>query len=328
MKALVTGANGFIGSHLCEALLKRGYEVRGLVRKTSNLEWLKGLDLELVYGSLEDEESLSRAVEGVEVVYHTAAVVRARQKADFVRVNYEGTERLARVAVSAGVKRFVLFSSVAAAGPVQTGSSLSDKEDPTPVSSYGRAKLEAERAVLKYKEKVHLIILRFPAVYGPRDRDGLMMWRMFSRGVAPIMGGTFSLVYVEDAVRAAILAGEKSCPSGSVFFISDGNCYSYYELARVWQEITGKRVLCFRVPKAPAFFAASLNQWLNQEGAIFNPDKVRELCQECWVCTDPRAETELGFKPEFDLRKGAERTLQWYKEKGWLTKGCIKTKVS
>lgn len=328
MKALVTGANGFIGSHLCAALLKRGYEVRGLVRKTSNLKWLEGLELELVYGSLEDEESLSRAVEGVEVVFHTAAVVRARQKADFVRVNYEGTERLVRVAVAAGVKRFVLFSSVAAAGPVQVGRSLSDKEVPTPVSFYGQAKLAAERAVLKYKESLHLVILRFPAVYGPRDRDGLLMWRMFSRGVAPIMGGTFSLVYVEDAVRAAILAGEKSCPSGSVFFISDGNCYSYYELSRVWQEITGKRVLCFRVPKALAFFAASLNQWLNREGAIFNPDKVRELCQECWVCTDPRTETELGFKPEFDLRKGAERTLQWYKEKGWLTKGCIKTKVS
>jgi len=320
MRALVTGANGFIGSHLCAALLKKGYEVRGLVRKTSNLEWLEGLELELVYGSLEDEEALSRAVEGVDLVFHTAAVVRARRKADFVRVNCEGSERLVRVAVSAGVKRFVLFSSVAAVGPVPPGRSLSEKEIETPVSFYGRAKLEAERAVLKYKERLHLVILRFPAVYGPRDRDGLLMWRMFLRGLAPVMGGTFSLVYVDDAVRAAVLAGEKNCPSGAVFFISDGNCYSYYELVRVWQDVTGKRVLCFRVPKILALFAASLNQWLNREWAIFNPDKVRELCQECWVCTDPRAETELGFKPEFDLKKGMERTLQWYKEKGWLAR--------
>lgn len=321
MKALVTGANGFIGSHLCAALVSKGDEVRGLVRKTSNLEWLAGLNLELVYGSIEDEDSLVRAVDGVDVVFHTAAVVRAKDKNDFLRINSEGSARLARASASAGVKRFVLFSSAAAVGPVRPGESLSTKEVPTPVSIYGRAKLEAERATLEYQEAMRLVILRFPAVYGPRDRDGLLMWRMFSRGVVPILGGTFSLVYVADAVRAAVLAAECDCPSGSAFFVSDGNCYSYHQLARVWKEVTKKKVVCFRVPRFLTFFAAGLNQWLNREGAIFNLDKVRELCQACWVCTDNRTERWLGFKPEFDLRKGAEKTLRWYKEKGWLKTG-------
>ncbi|MGQ9678259.1 MAG: NAD-dependent epimerase/dehydratase family protein [bacterium] len=321
MRALVTGANGFIGSHLCEALIKRGYEVRGLVRKTSNLEWLTGLNLELVYGSLEDEVSLVHAVEGVDTVFHTAAVVRAKHRRDFVRVNSEGSARLARVSASAGVKRFVLFSSTAAVGPVRPGESLSNKEIPAPVSIYGRAKLEAERATLEYKEAMRLVILRFPAVYGPRDRDGLLMWRVFSRGVVPILGGTFSLVYVEDAVRAAVYAAEGDCPSGSDFFVSDGNCYNYQQLARVWEEVTKMKVVCFRVPRFLTFFAAGLNKWLNREGTIFNLDKVRELCQACWVCTDNRTERLLGFKAEFDLRQGAEKTLRWYKEKGWLKIG-------
>lgn len=317
-RVLVTGASGFIGSHLCAYLLERGYEVKGMVRKTSNLRWLEGLKLNLVYGDLGDEDSLEEAVKGVEAVFHTAAVVRSRKGRDFVRINYLGTKTLAEKAAGANVKKFILFSSVAAAGPVRRGEVLEEKMEPKPVSDYGRAKLLAEKAVLDFKEKMGVVILRFPAVYGPRDKDGLLFWRALKKGWAPVMGGTFSLIYVLDAVKAAVLAMESDVPSGSVYFISDGNCYTFEHIAREWERITKRGLRLVRVPFFLGFVAAWCNSWLKREGTIFNPDKVKELCQECWVCSDRKARLDLRFEPEYDLSRGGEITINWYKEKGWL----------
>ncbi len=320
MRVLVTGANGFIGSHLCELLKQQNYQVRALVRKTSNLKWIEKLGLELIYGDLREKDSLINAVNGVEVVFHTAAVLRPKDKNDFLQVNYQGTELLARVSAKAGVRRFILFSSVAAAGPVGPEEKLTEDREPRPVSEYGKAKLAAEQAVLGFKDLLNPVILRFPAVYGPRDRDGLIFWRMLSKGVAPVLGGTFSLIYVTDAVRAAVLSATVMLPTNRdpIYFISDGVCYTFYDLVREWERITGKRVFTFRVPSFLGFFAARVNFWLAREGTVFNPDKMKELTQQCWVCSDERANAELGFKPSVPLNQGAEITLKWYQEAGWL----------
>jgi nucleoside-diphosphate-sugar epimerase len=318
MKVLVTGANGFIGSHLCEFLVKKGYQVRGMVRKTSNRRWIEGLNMELVYGDLNEPGSVKEAVKGMAAVFHTAAVVRARRREDFLKVNYQGTKGLAEQAADAGVKRLVLFSSVAAAGPVRTGEVLNEKTEPRPVSVYGQAKLAAERAVLELKQRMGVVVLRLPAVYGPRDRDGLLLWRALNRGWVPVMGGTFSLIYVADAVKAAVLALEKDIPSGSVYFISDGACYSYERIAEEWRKITGRKVRLVRVPFWLGFIFSRLNSWLRREATIFNPDKARELWQKCWVCSDEKARIELGFVPEYNLSRGGAITVSWYKEKGWM----------
>ncbi|MGB9742477.1 MAG: NAD-dependent epimerase/dehydratase family protein [candidate division WOR-3 bacterium] len=318
MKVLVTGASGFIGSHLCAYLIAQGYQVRAMVRKTSSRQWLEGLELELVYADLSDEGSLAQAVEGVDGVMHTAAVVRAGSRDELRRINYEGSERLARVSAAAGVKSFVLFSSVAAVGPVRATERLDGSRTPSPVSDYGRAKLAAEKAVLEFRDRMKVVILRLPAVYGPRDRDGLMLWQTLNRGWAPLIGGLFSLVFVSDAVRAAVLALEKPVPSGAIYFISDGNCYNYEAVAREWERITGRRVRRIKVPFLAGLIFARIYSWLKREGTIFNPDKIRELYGECWVCADPRAKEDLGFEPEFDLCRGGEITLRWYKEQGWI----------
>lgn len=319
MKVLVTGASGFIGSHLCEDLVGRGYEVRAMVRKTSNRQWLEGLKIELVYGDMNDPASLKESVQGVEAVFHSAAVVRGGKKGDFLRINYEGTSKLARIAADAGVKRFILFSSMAAAGPGRGEGLLNELRMPMPVSEYGRAKLAAENAVLELKDRMKVVILRFSAVYGPRDRDGLILWRTFARGWAPVLGGTFSLIFVADAVRAAVLALEKDVPSGAIYFISDGNCYNYDTVVQEWEKITSRKLRRVKLPPKFIFLLlAQIYSWWKREETIFNPDKIREICQECWVCENKRAEKELGFKPEYDLGRGGEITLKWYKEKGWI----------
>jgi nucleoside-diphosphate-sugar epimerase len=319
VKTLVTGANGFIGSHLCEHLLAEGHAVRGLVRATSDLRWLEGLPVELARGSIEDRSALERAVAGVDRVFHTAASLRPRRREDCSRVNAEGTRMLAEVCAEAGVGRFVLFSSTAAAGPAGSPERpKTELDEPRPVSDYGRSKLAAERALEALKDRLVSVILRFPAVYGPRDRDGLAFFAGIRRGLRVVLGRHVSLVYVKDAVRAAALAVERATGSGAVYFVSDGECHDFDTLARTAARLMGRRTVAVRLPRWALRVAAAGSEWLSREGSILNRDKARELVHDCWVCDPARAGAELGFVAEYSLEQGLTETIRWYEEHGWL----------
>lgn len=319
MRALVTGANGFIGSHLCDRLLAEGHAVRGMVRETSDLTWIEGTGVELCRGELRDPDSLAAAVRGREWVFHAAADVRPRDPEDFERVNYEGTRDLAEACCRAGVSRFVLLSSAAAGGPARSADQPRTESDGAqPVSRYGRGKLRAEAALQERRDRLHSVVLRLPAVYGPRDRNSLVLLRGLGLGVRPVLPGTFSAVHVSDAVRAALLAATGDVPSGSVYFISDGGCHDHRELGRLVGELLGRRGIGVPVPKWALRAGARVSEWFRREGAIFNRDKARELVQESWVCSPARAESELGFRPEYDLERGMRMTIDWYRERNWL----------
>ncbi len=319
MDVVVTGANGFMGSHLCELLLSQGHRVRALVRETSDLSWLRGLELELIYGDVRKPETLVSAIRQADWVFHAAAAVRAKNASDFKRVNYEGTKNLAQACMTANVKRFVFFSSAAAAGPALSPNYPKAEDQPSrPVSLYGQAKLEAEQVLQGLAAQLHCVILRYPAVYGPRDKDSLVLLRNLKWGLWPDFGGTFSLVYVKDAVRAAMLAAERDVASGSVYFISDGKTYSYEELGRLASKLLGRNTVRLKIPKWALKTAASINEWFNREGSILNRDKAKELAQECWVCSCEKAREELGFEPKYDLEQGLQETIEWYKKQGWL----------
>lgn len=319
MKALVTGASGFVGSHLCHLLLEQGHAVRAMVRVTSNRRWLEGKPLELAFGDLTDPDALARACAGVDWVFHAGARVMPKDKSEFLRVNHEGTVSLAEAAVRAGVGRFVLFSSIAAAGPAAAPDEPQTEDCAArPVSLYGRGKLEAERALAALGGRLQSVILRLPAVYGPRDREVLLLWRQVARGFLALPESVFSLVYVADAVRAALLAAEAPVASASVYFVSDGGCYTCAELCRAAGRVLGRRVRWVKVPRWLAGLAGRLNDWLSREGSILNSDKARELAHPCWVCSTDRARKELGFEPQFGLERGLRLTFDWYRQEGWL----------
>jgi len=319
MKALVTGANGFIGSHLCELLKRSGHSVRAMVRVTSDLRWIADLDLELAYADLLDPPALWVAVQGCDWVFHLGATVRTKDTADFERINAGGTRALAEACVRAGARRFVLFSSAAAAGPAQSADQpATEQQECQPVSAYGQGKLMAERAVLGLCETLHSVVLRLPTVYGPRDRDGVQMWRTIKKGLLPAFGGTFSVVYVADAVRAALLAAERDVPAGSVYLVSDGCCHDYDEVAVLAEQLLGRRPLKLKLPAWLVEMAASFSEWLSRDGSIFGRDRVKDLNQQSWVCSPAKARAELGFEPEFDLARGLAVTLGWYRKAGWL----------
>src|SRR3712207_835439 len=204
-RVLVTGATGFLGSQGAPVFVKTGYQVLSGVRARSDPRWISDLDVGLVPLDLGDgPEDLPLAVEDVDLVVHAAGITRARRAEDYRSVNAEGTRRLAAAALEAGVRRFVLISSLAARGP---DDSTKDGRD-HPESLYGRSKLEAEKHLRSLGDGMEAVALRPSGVYGPRDTDLLPLFKMASAGWLPVPSGAGSLqpVYAEDVAQAALAA--------------------------------------------------------------------------------------------------------------------------
>ena len=327
MLVLVTGGNGFIGSHLVEALVKRGYQVRCLVRKTSNLRWLKDAPAEYVFGDVTDASSLPDAVKEVDYVYHIAGVVEAKHPDIFYRVNVQGTEHLLQACVehAPNLKRFIFASSQSAAGPCTTGTCVDESDIPNPITHYGRSNLRAEEAVLSYKGKIPATIIRPPAVYGPRDTMILPYFQIVKKGIKPLLGlgrkKYITLCFVEDLVRGFIMAAECQKAVGEVYYIGDEQAYSRTEVLDCIADVLSVKAVTIHVPDFFAQAAAGVSALLNRfapNSFTLSWGKARELVQRYWVCDPSKAKRYFGFESQVGLREGLKITADWYREQGWL----------
>ncbi|MBI2371951.1 MAG: NAD-dependent epimerase/dehydratase family protein [Deltaproteobacteria bacterium] len=323
---LVTGASGFVGSHVAEALVRRGHRVTCLVRPTSDTSWLRALPVRFAQGDVGDPAALREAVRGMRQVYHVAGLVKARDRAAYLRANHLGTRHLleALADVNPGLDRFVHMSSLAAAGPSRDGRPLTEKDEPRPVSWYGESKLMAEQEVLRFAQAYPVTILRPAAVYGPRDRETALLFRMVRRGWLLVPGGApkrFSLAHARDVAEAFALAGERPLPSGEIFFIARPEAYTWEEVGRAVAGALGTRPRQLVLPAwlaGLAGLAGDLTTRLTGRPATLNSQKVREMLQAAWLCDSTKARERLGFTPAVDLEEGIRETARWYREHRWL----------
>ncbi len=319
MKVLVTGATGFIGSHLVEALVREGFEVTCLTRNTSNLRYLEGLNVSSLVGDCTDTESLS-GISGFDYVFHLAGLTKANSEEESRLVNEKGTENIvdAVMRFNPALKRFVYISSLAAAGPSCDGNPLNEECDPRPVSVYGKTKLGGEKFVLGMKGNVPFTIIRPPAVYGPRDKDLLVFFKMVKRGLIPYWGKSFySFLYVEDLVHGIILSALKAEGEGEIFFMSDGCIYSSDDIVdsiSVALQCTPVKV---GVPKFVMPLLGTIAEKM-KGCSIINPDKIREIRHPNWTCNSSKAREKLGFSPKVKIKEGAKWTADWYRIHNWL----------
>lgn len=326
MKALVTGGTGFIGSHLVEALLKKGIQVRCLLRKTSDLKWLKGLPIEVHWGDCNDKSSLREAVEGVEQVFHLAGVTKAVHEKTYFEVNAFGTENLIHACLENNprIQKFIYLSSQAAAGPCRNGNKKKESDQCKPVSPYGQSKQMGEELAMAHAQELPLLILRPSAVYGPRERDIYTFFKLLSKRIKPCLPSKdqhISLCYVEDIIQAILLAAQVKGSSGEIFFLSDGQDYRLEEIGDVFAQAMGVNAFCIRVPEWMIIGMASFSEYLSKlsgKPPLLNKGKVEEILQRNWVCDITKAKTALGFEPHISLAQGAKLTFEWYKKENWL----------
>jgi len=326
MTTLVTGASGFIGSHLVEHLLKKGHAVRVLLRKTSSTAWLKDLQIEKVFGDLFNNGALQEAVDGVEYVYHSAGLTKAKTKVEYYRANATGTKNLLTAARShnSTLKRFVLVSSQTAAGPSRGKTPITESDPPRPITTYGRSKLQAERECLNAVTELPVTIVRPPAVFGPRDKDIFEFFNTFSKGLQPIVGFSekyVSLIHVSDLVRGIVLAGESDTARGGTYFISSKQVYGWKEVGEVTRRIMERKALRIRIPEIGVYAISAVAQFFSlfsSAPALINLEKARDMVQDYWTCDSSRAKRDFGYEQEIPLEEGIRNTVQWYREQGWL----------
>jgi len=326
LKVLVTGGTGFIGSHLTEALLQRGIQVRCLLRKTSDSKWLKGLAIEPVYGDCSDKGSLHEAVKDVDQVFHVAGVTKAAREETYFEVNAMGTDNLIHACLEKNphVQKFVYLSSQAAAGPCRNGVKKTESDHCEPISTYGQSKRMGEELALAHVRNLPLIILRPSAVYGPRERDIYAFFKIVSKRIKPCLSGPdqhISLCYVNDLVQATLLAAESNESNGEIFFVSDGQDYSLEEIGNIFAQVMGVAAVCIPLPEWVMYGAASLSEVVSSfsgQPPLLSRGKVEEILQRHWVCDITKARTTLGFEPQTPLTEGARLTYEWYRQENWL----------
>lgn len=333
MKALVTGASGFIGSTLIELLNRQGIEVRALMRKNSVETNLKGLRFTRVEGDILNYDSLCRAVEGCDYVFHLAGLIAAKDSHEYFQYNAEGTQLLAK-AVSEhapNLKRFVFVSSLAAGGPSLSAVPRQESDPDRPVSAYGQSKLAGEKFLLQYKDRFPVLIIRPPMVYGPKDKATFILVKTAAKKIIPLISADspdgqkyYSLIHAVDLSRAICDAGIKAPAtfrSGGIYYVSSGEVVTYQHLMEIICSHLQVQPVKVRVPiivlKMIAWVLTRISQVTGRQ-FILNDDKVNELIPDYWTCSNLKMVSDFDFEPEFDLNLGMANAVGWYKKQGWI----------
>ena len=329
-RIFVTGANGFVGSHLIEHLLRRGDEVIGLIRAGSDVRSLApmvaahGERLQLVVGDLRDRGSLEFAFHAVDFVYHLGAVLMATSTQAFRETNVAGTRNLLDAIGARGpgkLRRFLFVSAQAAAGPSPDGRPIDESQPLRPVSVYGTSKADAEAIVRQFSDRIPVTIVRPVAVYGERERDiSGGTFPMVKAGLAPRLGfasKTASLVYVGDLVAGLVAAAESPQSLGKTYFLGDRDPYPQRELVRAMADAMGNHV---RIPVVVPHLMlgivaafAELGHRVTGRRPMLTRDKVRELKQRWWAASPAAAARDLGWSAQISLRDGMARAVADWK---------------
>ena len=321
---LVTGANGFIGSHLVRALLAKRHDVRCLVRSTSDLASLRELPVHIYLGDLTDPETLVRPVTGAEYIYHLGAVLMGTSGEEFDASNTVGTVHLL---VAAGqharktLKRFLYVSSEAAAGPRSNANPRTEADLSTPMSWYGWSKDHAEEAVKDASEHLPVTIVRPSSVYGERERDVSQIYWILEYRLHPVPGietKRMVMVYVGDLVEGMIRAAESRKTLGRTYFLNHPEILSAHGVVKTIARAMGKpRGLTLRTPiwvlTLVAPFAELIHHFTRGRAKLTR-DKAREISQRFWVASPARAKIDFGWEAGHSLLEGMTKTVAWYRE--------------
>lgn len=325
-KVLVTGASGFIGSTLVDRLLEAGtYDVYAGVRKSSDRKYLQNSRIKFMDVAFSSPEKLKQQLseENFDCIFHFAGLTKAKHLDDFEKVNFDLTKNLVD-AIDPQKTKLIYLSSFAAHGPGEevhfTKAKTSDENKPN--TAYGMSKLKAENYInSSFKGKY--VIFRPTGVYGPRETDYFVFFQTIDNHIEPYLGFVpqhLTFIYSKDLVEVCLKAFESEV-SGKTYFVSDGKMYLDSEFAAITKQVLHKRTLKL---KFPLFIVRWISAFLDSFGRMIgkqftlNNDKFAILAARNWECDIEDLKKDLDFDPKYDLQKGVEETIAWYKQEKWL----------
>jgi dihydroflavonol-4-reductase len=324
--AVVTGANGFVGSHLVDLLLSKNFRVRCIVRKSSNLQWLKGKDIEILTCGLTNKEGLRKAFNGAEYIFHVAGVVKSKTPEGYFQGNVENTRVLLDTALEfkATIKKFLVVSSQTVAGPSSNGTPVNENTECKPITTYGRSKLAQEQLAKSYMDRLPITICRAPAVYGERDTEIFIFFNTFNKGLMTTIGfdkKVLSLIHVADLADGLYLAAISEKSTGQTYFISSEKLYTWEEVGDITAKVLNKKPLHVKVPHSVVYSIAAIAQLaakFSSKPATLNIEKAKDITRHAWTCDTAKAINELGYRQKVSIEEGIKRTCDWYKQMKWL----------
>ena len=323
-KVVLTGASGFIGRRLRDALLATGVDVVSLVRKSSPPS-RHGRTAVVDY---DDEASLRDVFrrEKPEYVFHLAGATKGVTEDDFFRGNVLPTRSLIRAlkATHTDLRRFVFVSSLTAFGPSNGGPPLRESDAPKPVELYGKSKLEAEQLLQSEGAPLAWTIVRPSGVYGPADVDSLVLFRSAQSRINLFYGNRHkraSMVYVDDLVDALVGSAQADAAVAQGYFICDGVPYTWQEIQAHIVAAVGRRTLEVNLPSwvvQAAARAGELATAVDHKPRLLNRQKALMDAQSEWLCSHEKAQRDFGYAPRVEMAEGTRRAYAWYRAEGWL----------
>ena len=322
MKTLLTGATGFIGKHLVRALVEQGRDVRCLVRKTSDTQYLRSLGVELFYGDLLDKDSLKDIAKDVDIVYHIAGEIYSNRNRDFYSVNFDGTRNLVEECLPEEIEKFVFLSSIAAVGPNREHGILLNEQSPCrPLDPYGKSKLQAEQLLIQSLEKYvfPVVIIRAPTVYGPLGKSIIL-----KKIVEKIHTGHFitlgngnnvrSMCYIDNLIQGLMAAERSNRSRGEVYFISDEKAYTYNEIFQKVAEQYRTTLKETHLPKWIGDICGFAFKFLSMIGRYSLPLYMAWHMVLDMACDIKKAKEILKYKPRVETKEGIKRVVEYFME--------------
>ena len=318
----MTGATGFIGSHLVEALVAQEWEVTCLVRPTSQVEFLEKLAVRLIASQPEELQSLEKAVKGQDYVFHLAGRIHSARREVYERANHILTRNLVQACLSNNptLKRFVYVSSISAAGPSLRRRYMDENDPCAPTSEYGRSKLRGEQAVRESWDSIPATIIRPPNVYGTRQQETELLFKIISKRIVPLLkdrGEKTSLIYVKDLVEGIIHAALSSNTRNQIYYLTDGKGYSWRKIIFIMKKYILGESIFLPLPEEIVYFLAWLTDVLKEARIVksyFGRKAWRAMTQTHWLFSSSKAEKHFGFQPKFSLEEGIKETVNVYRQ--------------
>jgi nucleoside-diphosphate-sugar epimerase len=318
VRVAITGVTGFVGWHLAEGFRDAGWDVCGIVRP-GNTRPVP--DRVVAIEAALERDALTQKLADASLVVHAAGVTHARREADFQSINAGGTEAVVR-ALGSATARVVYVSSQAAAGAGTVERPACEVDEPRPLTAYGRSKAAAE-AIVRSEATVPWSIVRPSSVYGPRDRQFLPLFKMAARGLFPLAARPtlpFTLIHVQDLVRATLLASVDPKAVGETLFVGHQQTVTTETLLKALAEAFDRNYRPLRVPQSivSALALAGAVSWAFGRRPLLDAARVAELRSDGFVCAVDHAREVLGFTASVELPAGIQQTLQWYRDEGWI----------